>query len=52
MPVQIINAMDAVMQYAIDKLGFSENQIVIFAWSIGGFPATWAAANYPNIKVC
>ncbi|VDN36505.1 unnamed protein product, partial [Gongylonema pulchrum] len=43
-------AVDAVMQYAIHELGFSENQIVIYAWSIGGFPATWAAANYPYIK--
>lgn len=38
------------MQFAIYKLGFSESQIVLYAWSIGGFPATWAAANYPNVK--
>lgn len=51
MPKQTIASIDTVMQYAVHKLGFSEDQIVIYAWSIGGFPATWAAANYPNIKV-
>ncbi|VDM09853.1 unnamed protein product [Wuchereria bancrofti] len=50
-PKQTIASIDAVIQYAIHKLGFVEEQIVIYAWSIGGFPATWAAANYPNIKV-
>ncbi|VDN05211.1 unnamed protein product [Thelazia callipaeda] len=49
-PEQTTSSIDAVMQYALHKLGFSEEQIVIYAWSIGGFPATWAAANYPNIK--
>lgn len=38
------------MQFAINKLGFSESQIVLYGWSIGGFPSTWVAANYPNIK--
>ncbi|VDO46132.1 unnamed protein product, partial [Brugia timori] len=46
-----VASIDAVIQYAIHKLGFEEEQIVIYAWSIGGFPATWAAANYPNIKL-
>ncbi|VDM47111.1 unnamed protein product [Toxocara canis] len=50
LPSQILNAVDAVMQYAIEKLGFREEDIVIYAWSIGGFPGTWAAANYPDIK--
>ncbi|VIO92512.1 Hypothetical 54.7 kDa protein F37A4.1 in chromosome III, putative [Brugia malayi] len=49
-PKQTVASIDAVIQYAIHKLGFEEEQIVIYAWSIGGFPATWAAANYPNIK--
>lgn len=50
-PKQTAASIDVVIQYAIHKLGFTEDQIVIYAWSIGGFPATWAAANYPNIKV-
>uniref|UniRef100_A0A915PSX4 AB hydrolase-1 domain-containing protein n=1 Tax=Setaria digitata TaxID=48799 RepID=A0A915PSX4_9BILA len=49
-PRNIAASIDAVIQYAVHKLGFAEDQIVIYAWSIGGFPATWAAANYPNIK--
>lgn len=49
-PAQILHAIDAVMQYALKKLGFLENQIVIYAWSIGGFPATWAAVNFPNLQ--
>uniref|UniRef100_A0A8R1Y234 AB hydrolase-1 domain-containing protein n=1 Tax=Onchocerca volvulus TaxID=6282 RepID=A0A8R1Y234_ONCVO len=49
-PKQTIASIDVVIQYAIHKLGFAENQIVIYAWSIGGFPATWAAANYSNIR--
>ncbi|KAK9882835.1 hypothetical protein WA026_023450 [Henosepilachna vigintioctopunctata] len=49
-PSQEQNAIDAVMQFAINKLGFKVENIVIFAWSIGGFTATWAAMNYPDIK--
>ena len=37
------------MQYAL-HMGFKQEQIVIFGWSIGGYPATWAAVNYPNIR--
>ena len=39
------------MQLALEKLGFEENQVIIYAWSIGGFPATWAAMNFPKIQV-
>ncbi|VDK46130.1 unnamed protein product [Anisakis simplex] len=49
-PSEIKNAVDSVMQYAIEKLGFREEDITIYSWSIGGFPGTWAAANYQNIK--
>ncbi|VDD91407.1 unnamed protein product [Enterobius vermicularis] len=49
-PSQILCAMDAVMQLALEKLGFEENQVIIYAWSIGGFPATWAAMNFPKIQ--
>lgn len=37
------------MQFAFSR-GFTEENIIIFGWSIGGFPATWATANYPNIR--
>lgn len=42
--------MDVIIQFAVSKLGFRFSDIVIYAWSIGGFSATWAAMNYPDIK--
>lgn len=30
------NAIDVVIQYAVEVLGFSVSNIVIYAWSIGG----------------
>ncbi|KAL3090169.1 hypothetical protein niasHS_006621 [Heterodera schachtii] len=50
LPHTILNSMEAVMQFAVNHLGFQPQQIVLFGWSIGGFAATWAAANYPQIK--
>ena len=44
------NAIDAVMQYAIYGLGFQPDNIILFAWSIGGYSASWAAMNYPDVK--
>lgn len=49
-PKQEQNAVDATMQFAIHKLGFKPENIVVFAWSIGGYPGTWAAMNYPQIR--
>ncbi|CAH2224614.1 jg19680 [Pararge aegeria aegeria] len=49
-PRQEQNAVDAVIQYAITELGFDVETIVMYGWSIGGYPATWAAVNYPEIK--
>ncbi|XP_013406643.1 protein ABHD16A-like [Lingula anatina] len=49
-PEQEQNAVDTVMQYAITKLGFKPEEIILFAWSIGGFPASFAAMNYPDVK--
>lgn len=43
-------AIDGVVQYAINELGFQPEDIVLFAWSIGGYPAAWAAMTYPDIK--
>ena len=44
------NAIDAVMQFAIQELKFQPENIVLFAWSIGGYTATYAAMSYPDIK--
>lgn len=44
------NAADAVMQFAIQKLGFLPENIILFGWSIGGYSSLWLATQYPNIK--
>jgi hypothetical protein len=37
------------MQYAF-SLGFKAEEIILYSWSIGGFPTAWAATYYPDIK--
>ena len=49
-PPQDQCAMDSVMQYAIHELNFEPQDIVIYAWSIGGYSGTWAAMNYPEVS--
>uniref|UniRef100_A0A914XMQ2 AB hydrolase-1 domain-containing protein n=1 Tax=Plectus sambesii TaxID=2011161 RepID=A0A914XMQ2_9BILA len=49
-PVQEMAAVDVVMQYATKRLGFAESDIVLFAWSIGGYTATYAAMNFPQVR--
>ncbi|KAF8359208.1 hypothetical protein PRIPAC_94203, partial [Pristionchus pacificus] len=48
-PQQTLASADAVWQYATDVLGYKEEEIVLFGWSIGGFPSTWLVANHPKI---
>lgn len=50
LPGQDALAADAVMQFAIHRLGFKPEQILVMGWSIGGYSATWLAMNYPDIK--
>lgn len=38
------------MYYAITKLHFPVHNIVIFAWSIGGYSACWTSVHYPKIR--
>lgn len=38
------------MQFAIHKLGFQPEDIILFGWSIGGYSSLVAAAQYPDIK--
>ncbi|XP_034952441.1 phosphatidylserine lipase ABHD16A [Chelonus insularis] len=45
-----IDAIEAVMRFAIEKLGFPEERIIVYGWSIGGFTATWAAMNNEGIN--
>ncbi|RVE62829.1 hypothetical protein OJAV_G00161600 [Oryzias javanicus] len=49
-PQNEANAMDVVIQFAVHKLGFQLSDIIIYAWSIGGFTATWAVMSYPEIQ--
>lgn len=38
------------MQFAIHKLGFLPEDIILFGWSIGGYSSLYAATQYPEIK--
>lgn len=49
-PSQDENAIDAVIQFAIHKLGFSVENIIFYGWSIGGYTSIWAATQYPEVK--
>jgi len=49
-PDQEREAIDVVVKYAVTKLGFELNNIMMFAWSIGGYSASYAAMMYPDIK--
>lgn len=48
-PAQVTAAADAVVQYA-HSLGFRNENIILFSWSIGGFAASWLAKQYPDMK--
>ena len=50
-PDQELNAIDTVMQFAIHGLKFQPENILLFGWSIGGYPTSWAAMNYPDVIV-
>ena len=49
-PPAELNAAEAVFDFAVNSLGFKEEQIVLYGWSIGGFPATHLARSHPNVK--
>ena len=49
-PSQEANAIDVVVRYAVTELGFPFEDIILYAWSIGGFSASWAAMSYPDIS--
>lgn len=48
-PSQEFNAVDVVVRYAVTDLGFTFQDIILFAWSIGGYSASCAAMSYPDI---
>lgn len=49
-PDQDKHAINAVIQFAIHKLGFTPEQIILFGWSIGGYSSIYAANLYPEVK--
>ncbi|KAL6429784.1 hypothetical protein ACFW04_007581 [Cataglyphis niger] len=49
-PNQEENAVDCIMRFAIERLQFPEERIILYGWSIGGYAATWIAMNYPSIQ--
>ncbi|KAH8302019.1 hypothetical protein KR044_001892 [Drosophila immigrans] len=49
-PEQDKNAIDAVVQFAINQLGFAIEDIILYGWSIGGFSTLYAASIYPEVK--
>lgn len=49
-PSQDQDAVDALIQFAIESLGFPIEHIMLFGWSIGGYSSLWLASRYPNIK--
>ncbi|XP_030375199.1 phosphatidylserine lipase ABHD16A [Scaptodrosophila lebanonensis] len=49
-PEQDRNAIDAVVQFAIQQLGFAVEDIILYGWSIGGFSTLVAASNYAGVK--
>ncbi|KAL7059046.1 hypothetical protein AAHC03_013933 [Spirometra sp. Aus1] len=48
-PDQEQDAMEAVLLFATRHLNFPKRNIRLFGWSIGGYTATWAAAQMPQI---
>lgn len=49
-PENEMYAAEAIFDYATTALGFREEDIVLYAWSIGGYTASYLAANHRNIK--
>lgn len=49
-PENEVNAFEAVINFAVTELGFELENIYLFSWSIGGFPAAWAASQYPEVR--
>ena len=43
-------AAEAIFDYATTVLGFREEDIVLYAWSIGGYPASYLAARHSKVK--
>lgn len=49
-PAQEKTGIAVVVEFAIKKLGFSVEDIVLYGWSIGGYTTSWAAVNHPQLR--
>ncbi|KAF4532430.1 hypothetical protein B566_EDAN003883 [Ephemera danica] len=49
-PDAVTNGVNTIIQFAIHKLHFQPENILLFAWSIGGYAVSWASMNYPDVK--
>jgi len=49
-PVNDGAAMVAVVEYAINQLGFDEKNIVLYGWSIGGYSVVFGARHFPSLR--
>lgn len=49
-PDQDQKAIDAIVQFAIHKLNFNPENILMYGWSIGGYNSLFIASRYPDIK--
>merc|ERR1711935_710973 len=49
-PVNDGAAMVAVVEYAINQLGFDEKNVVLYGWSIGGYSVVFGARHFPNLR--
>lgn len=38
------------MEFAIHKLGFPPQLIILYGWSIGGFASSYLAKMYPDVS--
>lgn len=43
-------AAETVFQFALEKLNFTPDNIILFGWSIGGFASSYLVTIYPEVK--
>uniref|UniRef100_A0A8D2IYT1 AB hydrolase-1 domain-containing protein n=1 Tax=Varanus komodoensis TaxID=61221 RepID=A0A8D2IYT1_VARKO len=46
-PENDANAVDVVVRFALHRLGFRIQDVVMYGWSLGGYSAAWVAMSYP-----